>query len=180
MLVDEDELYPTWLSVPQFATRVEKVYAEFRIIGAAKKNRTGFSGGDGGPPLIVWAFYSLLERFLKLGPVPPQQIEEIKGTEETRKTRDRDITIQVLELDFRMPDNPRLAEDDKRRTSSRLDNADRKVMNARYLAEYIRREIRGMSDVPGAESPKESQLLPRRESWQHACFARLPTCLESK
>lgn len=33
---------------------------------------SGFRAGDGGPGLIVWALYSLLERFLKRGPAMPR------------------------------------------------------------------------------------------------------------
>jgi hypothetical protein len=68
MLVDERELWPTWLSVPALTTRVDKVYAAFRIIGTSKGQRSGFTGGDGGLPMITWCFYSILERFFRAGP----------------------------------------------------------------------------------------------------------------
>lgn len=54
MLVNESELWPTWLYVPTSTTRVEEVHATFRIIGPSKKRRSGFSGGDGGPPLSMY------------------------------------------------------------------------------------------------------------------------------
>ncbi|RYP13070.1 hypothetical protein DL767_010943 [Monosporascus sp. MG133] len=80
MLVKEELLWPTWTLVPAYAQHVDSVDVRVRVVGASamrvlpgfhKWNQwhSIFAGGDGGPPLAVWLFYSVLERFLKAGPV---------------------------------------------------------------------------------------------------------------
>jgi len=72
MLVNLEELWPTWLSVPSLTSSVDRVRAIFRIDGASgtgKSHRSLFRCGDGSPLQISWAFYCLLARFLKVGPV---------------------------------------------------------------------------------------------------------------
>ena len=91
MLVNERELWPTWLLVPALWTRLDHVVATFRICGG--KGRSGFVGGDGGPPEIIWCFYSLMERFLTFGPVG----------ERKPGSQDRNITIRSLTLDVVTP-----------------------------------------------------------------------------
>lgn len=76
MLVDEKSLWPAWLSVLHHTTRVDTVHATFRLFGACKYSQSGFRGGDEGPPGISWAFCSLLERFLRIGP-PVLEIEKM-------------------------------------------------------------------------------------------------------
>jgi hypothetical protein len=95
MIVNEDELWPTWLSVPSLTTRVDKVYVAFRTFGIGK-GLCGFTRGDGGPELIVWHFYDLLERFLRVGPLPTHGGDP-----------DRRVSIGTLELDIRTPDVPK-------------------------------------------------------------------------
>lgn len=73
MIVEERTLWPTWLYVPTTTSRVEEVRAPFRIMGAAEGRRSGYDGGDGGPPVMIWAFFNLLERFLQVGPVSSRQ-----------------------------------------------------------------------------------------------------------
>lgn len=67
MLVELEYLWPTWLSIPDLASTVDRVHTTFRIDPTGTK-KEGFRGGDGGPPPITWAFYSLLAGFLKFGP----------------------------------------------------------------------------------------------------------------
>ena len=88
-------LWPTWLCVPELTTGVENVHATFRIIGTSKDHGSGFTGGCGGPPLITWSFYNLLERFLKVGPLGLQ-----------KKDIDKRISIKTLEIDIQTPDVP--------------------------------------------------------------------------
>ncbi|KAH7342516.1 hypothetical protein BKA65DRAFT_293137 [Rhexocercosporidium sp. MPI-PUGE-AT-0058] len=95
MIVEDCDLWPTWLYVPTMTTRVEEVRATFRIHGASPRRYCGFSGGDGGPPVIVWSFYNLLERFLQVGPVSRQE-----------KLHDKCIKIKHLVLDFQTPSVP--------------------------------------------------------------------------
>ncbi|PVH79979.1 hypothetical protein DL98DRAFT_209553 [Cadophora sp. DSE1049] len=96
MIVEDRELWPTWLYVPTTITRVEEVRATFRIMGAAEGRRCGYGGGDGGPPLIVWSFFNLLERFLLVGPVSRQE-----------KPHDKHVKIRHLILDILTPDVPK-------------------------------------------------------------------------
>ena len=94
MFVNEQELWPTWLSVPALSTRVDNLAATVRIFGSPKSlGQSGFRGGDGGPPQIVWCFYSLMERFLIHGPVG----KRISGSQ------DKNITIKVLTLNIVTP-----------------------------------------------------------------------------
>lgn len=71
MLVNLEELWPTWLSIPSLTSSVDRVHAIFRIDGTSGtgSRRSRFRCGDGSPPQISWAFYGLLGRFLKVGPV---------------------------------------------------------------------------------------------------------------
>ncbi|KAL2075374.1 hypothetical protein VTL71DRAFT_317 [Oculimacula yallundae] len=95
MVFEDSQLWPTWLNVPTTTSRVEEVHATFRIHGASPTRSNGFRGGDGGPPLITWSFFNLLERFLLVGPMSKQH-----------KCHDRHIKIRHLILDFRTPDVP--------------------------------------------------------------------------
>src|SRR5689334_308551 len=80
MIVNETQLWPTWLSLPQLTRNVDKVHVTFRTVSVPRRpklNYTGFRGGDGGPPLITWCFYDLLIRFLEVGPVGKRQAHSI-------------------------------------------------------------------------------------------------------
>jgi hypothetical protein len=93
MIVDERELWPTWLSVPALTTRVDKVHAAFRLVGINQGQRSAFQIGCGGPPMITWCFYSILERFLRVGAKGPQS-----------KKHDELVSIKLLEIDVRTSD----------------------------------------------------------------------------
>ena len=95
MIVKERTLWPTWLYIPTTTNRVEEVRATFRIMGAVEGRRSGYDGGDGGPPVIIWAFFNLLERFLNVGPVSRQN-----------KPHDKSIKIRHLILDVLTPNVP--------------------------------------------------------------------------
>jgi hypothetical protein len=102
MIVNDEELWPTWLSVPAITNNVEKVRVTFRSFGTAKAIKGGARGfiqGCGGPPVITWAFYDLLTRFI-LG---------IPGgwkTYRADKFLKHDVSIKLLELDVHSPDVP--------------------------------------------------------------------------
>lgn len=139
MIVDESELWPTWLCVPALSTRVDKVHATFRTFGTGKKKHSDFQIGCGSPPNIVWCLYSLLERFLRVGP---------KGTQ--AKEHDEFVSIKLLELDVRTPNVPPemiapkdvvridLLEDLRKKTG--IDY----VMHSDYIANFIRSEINSL------------------------------------
>ena len=94
MLVDEAELWPTWLSVPVLVDRVDSVLAKFRIFGNQQNDyHSVLDPGDASPLQLVWCFYCLLERFLRRGPVGQRRM----------RLADRNITIKTLTLDFLSP-----------------------------------------------------------------------------
>lgn len=96
MIVNEQELHPTWLSVPAFSNRIDNVVVTFRIFGTREPGgRSMFIIGDGSPPQITWCFYNLMEVFLKCGPIA------------NLKTglRRKDVSINTLTLDFVSPPN---------------------------------------------------------------------------
>ncbi|MCJ1404195.1 hypothetical protein MMC11_007420 [Xylographa trunciseda] len=68
MLVGEAQIYPTWLSIPVFSTRVSKVEVSFRSIGncglRSPESRLASCGYD----TIAQRMYTLLRKFLKEGP----------------------------------------------------------------------------------------------------------------
>jgi hypothetical protein len=149
MFVNEQELLPTWLCVPALSDRVDHVVATFRAFNTADaKGRSGFMGGDGGPPEILWCFYSLLERFLKCGPV---------GDQGKPDSPDRNITIQVLTLDFVTPpdintldttpeklDYWRYTRRRRERIRSSANGLPMSVVRPEWLAEFIMRDIYGL------------------------------------
>jgi hypothetical protein len=91
IILDEILPLPTWLYVPTPSTTIDKLTATFRISGcydprkdkpykssdydpsvcvyAKYGNYKGFRGGCGAGPAMDWQTYSILERFIKAGPV---------------------------------------------------------------------------------------------------------------
>lgn len=140
VLVNEQYLDPTWNLIPSVSRHVDKITATFWPWGCAKKRRTAFSGGDGGPPSIDWQLYSLLERFLWLGASPLR-------SPQAPLPRSKEYSIQLLEINVVAP--ALLAEDcklidydaymewrdDHFRDSA--DMADRCTMHPEYLARHI-------------------------------------------
>lgn len=91
---EEKGVVPTWIYVPALTTRVDRVYTQIRSIGFPSQDRwTLFRGGCGGPPALTWAFYNLIERFVKVGPVGRRANKE-----------DKRISIKDLIIDVRTPD----------------------------------------------------------------------------
>lgn len=112
IFTNERALCPTWLCIPQLTTRVDTVRSNFRIIGGWGLETDGFyyydtsafAVGPGGPPIIVWAFYALLERFLMCGPVGALNIEGDLFDHDL----DRGIIVKTLELNFLSPEDESL------------------------------------------------------------------------
>jgi len=103
-LLNEEKLLPTWTCVPLLSQQTESVTATLRYNGYSSGPRSGFRGGNGGPPRIVWAFYILLERFVKVGPVGPMTVEVFHNEEAVRKAVDHNISVKTLRVDVRTPD----------------------------------------------------------------------------
>ena len=100
ILANESTLLPTWTHLPALTERVDNIYATVRPIGTylpQPKSRLpwpAFHCKDGCPSAITWGFYSLLARFLDIGPMPPQEVAA---------SRSRLITIGMLEIDVQSP-----------------------------------------------------------------------------
>ncbi|KAF2120105.1 hypothetical protein BDV96DRAFT_641960 [Lophiotrema nucula] len=90
--VKEQYLAPTWVCVPRLSHQVDVVRAVFQTCGVLQRDEKTaiWKGGDGSPPPFVWMFYSLLERFLSVGPVGRLTDWSDRGG----------ISVGTLELDF--------------------------------------------------------------------------------
>lgn len=113
-----DEILPlvTWTYVPALTKVLQEVNVTFRISGNfdAKKEKgyedpstgkyiegpyekwggwKGFRIGDGAGPAILWQFYSILERFIRVGPVH----------EQSASCKDKHITIKQLNINVESP-----------------------------------------------------------------------------
>ncbi|KAF8453433.1 hypothetical protein BGX38DRAFT_1051185, partial [Terfezia claveryi] len=106
IFANERALCPTWLCIPRLTTRVDTVRSNFRIIGGWEFEDGGGASAvqTGGPPNILWAFYALLERFLRCGPVGALKIERDRFDHDL----DRGIIVKTLELNFLSPEDESL------------------------------------------------------------------------
>ncbi|KAL4780107.1 hypothetical protein BJX76DRAFT_61102 [Aspergillus varians] len=100
-MLNEVELFATWLGVPQITTRVSTVYASVRLFGhiisyAAARSQSG----DGGHLGFHWSFYALLERLLAYGPVDEKVGREKPNSWTNPTYTDREVTIDTVVLDF--------------------------------------------------------------------------------
>jgi hypothetical protein len=125
IILDEILPLPTWLHVPTSSTTLDKMTATLRISGCYDERKDkpykssdydpsicvyakygyykGFRGGCGAGPAMDWQTYSILERFIKAGPVG--QVDE----EHTH----RHMSIKSLVINVETPpdvDETRLGE----------------------------------------------------------------------
>ena len=92
-LVSQSYIQPTWLSIPVLSRSMHKVHASIRITKSLRSSSwAGFQDQAPHPPHIIWSLYSLLERFLKCGPVGLRKLP-----------RDQVIRVRVLEIDVITP-----------------------------------------------------------------------------
>lgn len=161
MLVHENELWPTWTSVPAPNHHAEKVKASFRIFGVPSTGCSGFSGGAGGPPPITWSFYTLLARFLSHGPVGLLEDEAERG-----------ISISVLELDFCKSSGPIAPQaaiegygygyrGGSNLSKLRDESGIGYMMPANYLADYVKMYIQQLLGMSPATAPFGGLLYER-------------------
>ncbi|KAH7419690.1 hypothetical protein BKA64DRAFT_651414 [Cadophora sp. MPI-SDFR-AT-0126] len=141
MLIDGEELMPTWLYVPCLTTRVEELVANLRDLGPfSHRYGRGFRGGDGGPPWMVWCFHSLLIRFLEAGPL---------GRQENRI--DRGVSVQSVVLDIKTPAvQPGMIATVENSTPGRLRRMNRETgpkifMHPMFILGFVRRWINFIS-----------------------------------
>ncbi|KAF8848246.1 hypothetical protein BDZ45DRAFT_733054 [Acephala macrosclerotiorum] len=114
LLVNEQELWPTWTYMPKWLRRVEQVYARFRICGVFRKGRYGnclqrYENAFEGPEShsIRWGLWNLLERFLRLGAV---------GQRARRNRTDKNIVLENLVIDVW---SPQISKEEKKATRGR-------------------------------------------------------------
>ena len=141
MLINGEDLWPTWLYVPCLTTRVESLVATLRDVGpTGGRYGRGFRGGDGGPPWIVWGFHNLLIRFLETGPMGPQG-----------KSIDRGVSVQTVVLDIMTPDvRPDMIASVRNSTAGKLRKLSREMghemlMSPLYILAFMRRWLSFMS-----------------------------------
>lgn len=53
ILVNEKQLWPTWVSAPAFTTRIERLHFSVKSVGPRLEGRSGWRIGDGSPPPIT-------------------------------------------------------------------------------------------------------------------------------
>lgn len=110
-VLNDYDLFPTWTSIPYLTNRVHALYVDVRFFGSIilsdmAKRLVGFGGHLG----FRWSFYALLERFLRYGPVDEKKVKHNPGLwgnvisifrRKNPNFHDRDITVELLTLDFR-------------------------------------------------------------------------------
>ncbi|OJJ45176.1 hypothetical protein ASPZODRAFT_168231 [Penicilliopsis zonata CBS 506.65] len=154
-IVNEVDLFPTWVSVPRLNTRISTLYADIQLHGhILSKPDARAQVGCGGHLGFQWSFYALLERFLQYGPL---------GDQGPDPSCPRDITIDTLILDFSsaetsLPAPP--AEVDYRRWWRRQHFLDRGRRSEQtedvlvqyrarpeWMAEYLAKEMTGLLNM---------------------------------
>ncbi|CAO2647300.1 Nn.00g082220.m01.CDS01 [Neocucurbitaria sp. VM-36] len=163
ILLHEIVLLPTWTYVPFLSTRLEEVNATFRISGSyneknelPRRKKTeddpplglyvrfgrykGFRGGDGAGPAVGWQIYSILERFIRVGPT--RICTEVDAH--------RHIVIRTLNINIETPPDVDVARFCHPRSglggwyrNTERDN-DKDTLDPDYLASFIIGNISGL------------------------------------
>jgi hypothetical protein len=156
-----DEILPllTWLHVPILTTSLDNVNVNFRISGSfdtskervrkQKKNDDipekpyarypdykGFRIGCGAGPAMGWQIYSILERFIKVGPVG----------ECSEKQCHRHMTVKTLNINVETPRDvdPTLFRSPRISGFSRDESDEGSVLDPSYLADFIANDINAL------------------------------------
>ena len=95
MMLNENKLYPTWLSYPAMIDEIPKLSVTFRLFRDGEERQSAWRSRCVGPPEMVWSLYFLMKRFLMRG---PDFLSSIK--------RDRKIMVQELAVDVETPSSP--------------------------------------------------------------------------
>ncbi|CAL5874015.1 uncharacterized protein PFLUO_LOCUS8301 [Penicillium psychrofluorescens] len=115
-ILNDYDLFPTWLSVPHLTNRVHALHVDVRLFGSIIPSKIAKRLlGDGGRLGFHWSFYALLERFLRYGPVDEKKEKRNPGLGESEVSdpdelplfarrnptfEDRDMVVEILTLDF--------------------------------------------------------------------------------
>jgi hypothetical protein len=171
-----DEIIPvlTWLRVPVLSTNLDKITANFRISGSydrSKDNRRGtkdghvaaqkpyspysrykgFRGGCGAGPAMSWQIYSILERFIKAGPVgrtgPNKEYEYVPGKDwYAEGLLHRHVVVKTIAINVETPPDvdPALFATPRSGGYASNETSKESVLDPRYLADFIKRDIMGL------------------------------------
>lgn len=90
MMLDETMLYPTWLAFPALVDEIPRLEVGFRLFGDVEGKQSAMKGGCGGPPLLIWSLFKLMERFLLRGP------DFLAPREPTRYQRMEELVVNVV------------------------------------------------------------------------------------
>ncbi|KAJ5826043.1 hypothetical protein N7474_003181 [Penicillium riverlandense] len=158
-VLDDINLFPTWLSVPHITNRVSTLYVDVRLFGhIISKDIARYQVGDGGRHGIHWSFYALLERFLRYGPVDEKKEKCERPTPSSRSLNfeDHDVTVKGLVLDFKSaepelsfpPDGVTyrrwLSWNSARDSSGKGIKLEQYTTRPEWLAEFLLSEIRSL------------------------------------
>ena len=105
-VLNEVELYPTWLQVPFITNRVSTLYVNVRLFRHLLSRQEDWRfTSDGGLPGLLWSFYGLLERFLQYGPTGkkryiPSKFGPTSLSPWHYDSQDHKVTVQTLILNF--------------------------------------------------------------------------------
>lgn len=101
-VLNDIELYPTWVYIPHTTNRVSTLKVDVRLFGhIISEDDASSQGGDGGIVGLHWEFYALLERFLRYGPVGAKKGKSPPKEDCRNPTyNDYDVSVETLILDF--------------------------------------------------------------------------------
>jgi hypothetical protein len=166
-----DEILPilTWLRVPIHTTNLDKIEVKFRISGCYDENKgarrrseddssysspyaqwstyTGFRGGCGAGPAMSWQIYSILERFLKAGPVGRTGIDKehmlSADKDGFQDQKHRHVVVKTIDIKVETPPHvdPLLFGPPRGSGYRRDRRSEKTVLSPHYLADFIKFEI---------------------------------------
>ncbi|KAL4964973.1 uncharacterized protein BDV14DRAFT_200510 [Aspergillus stella-maris] len=104
-VLDDNELYATWLCVPRLSTYIDVVEVDVRLFGnIIYPNVARSMRGDGGHSRYEWDFLVVLERFLTVGPVSQKRKLDKDADQDPpfgrRSYFDRGIKVNTIVLNF--------------------------------------------------------------------------------
>lgn len=157
MIVDERQLWPTWLHVPYLTEHIQAVEVTFRVFGVCPDDGSAFRmHWMTRQPLFTACCYSLLSHFLEAGPYPSTSSRSLEVQ------RSHHITVKTMDLRFRAGDPACLPPNESQETHAlwrefqRASEPGQFAIHPAWLAEGVSRRL---------------QLLPR--VFSHEGMARL-------
>ena len=159
VILNEVEVIPTWLHVPQLTNRVDRFHATVRISGSYDPDLysnleethryKGFSAMSRAAPAMHWVLFSVLERFLLVGPVPKWHAQ-----------RDREVSIKTFIIDVCTPPSISPGRFGAPQSADTFDQSfnPNHVLSPTYLYEFIKANVRWLLDM-GQHSSEFGAIL---------------------